>query len=346
MAPGFLRIFFLFVAAISICFEAQAAPFRTQFRGMTSATHNPQDLIDLQAFGANLVEFHLVYPGPVDDASLLEYSNWLDSELLIIDQLLTTCQQVGMKMLINVHTPPGGYEVRNGSRFQHRLFIDTAARDALIATWVKIATRYKGNSAVYGYELLNEPFQRDVVSGIGTWNDLSATIVAAIRAVDSSTLIVIEPLFGNPVYFSKLTAITDGTVAYAFHAYYNSSFRAQGLGGRPINIVYPKKRFNRANLIKSMARAVGFARKNKVKMICGEFSAPRWAPKGSGFRYLRDHIQFFEKNGWDWAYHVWRSSDIWSVEQGNKFNDSSYVDPRTTDRGKLLFKYYKRNAAP
>ena len=346
MVPTCPRLFITLLITALISSSVHAAPFRTQFRGMTSATHNPQDLTDLRAFGANLVEFHLVYPGPVDTASIQEYNNWLDTELLIIDQLLTTCQQVGMKMLINIHTPPGGYEVRGESRYQHRLFAETASRDALIAAWQKIATRYKGNTAVYGYELLNEPNQREVVASIGTWNDVAASVVTAIRAIDSSVLLVIEPLFGNPLYFSKLTPINDAGVAYAFHAYYNSSFRAQGLGGRPINIVYPKKKFNRANLIKSMARAVGFARKNKVKMICGEFSAPRWAPKGSGFRYLRDHIQFFEKNGWDWAYHVWRSSDIWSVEQGNKFSDSSYVDPRTTDRGKLLFKYYKRNSAP
>lgn len=325
--------------------QAHAKPFRTEYRGMTSATHNPQDIIDLKAFGGNLIEYHLVYPGPVDDASIEQYNAWMDTQLVIVDGLLATCQQVGMKMLLNVHTPPGGFSIRV-SPAQHRLFSEQASLDALIATWQKIATRYKGNSAIYGYELLNEPAQRTVVPSIGTWLTVSTNIAAAIRAIDPSVRIVIEPLYGNPLYFSKLKPLKDSNVAYAFHAYYNSSFRAQGLGGRPINIVYPKKKFNKANLIKSMARAYGFAKKYKVKMICGEFSAPRWAPKGSGFRYLRDHIQYFEKNGWDWAYHVWRSSDVWSVEQGNDPNDSSYVDPHTTDRGKLLNKYFVKNKLP
>ena len=325
--------------------NAQAGPFRTEYRGMTSATHNPQDITDLRAFGANLIEYHLVYPGPVDDASIEQYNAWLDTQLVIVDGLLVTCQQVGMKMLLNIHTPPGGFAIRV-SPAQHRLFSEQASLDALIAAWQKIATRYKGNSAIYGYELLNEPAQRTIVAGIGGWSTIAANITTAIRAIDPTVRIVVEPLYGNPLYFARLQKINDSNVAYAFHAYYNSRFRAQGLGGRPINVVYPKKNFNKGNLIKSMARAVRFQKKNKVKMICGEFSAPRWAPKGSGFRYLRDHIKYFEKNGWDWAYHVWRSSDVWSVEQGNDPNDASYVDPRTTDRGKLLNSYFIKNSTP
>jgi len=43
-------------------------------------------------------------------------------------------------------------------------------------------------------------------------------------------------------------------------------------------------------------------------MYIGEFSAIRWAPDGSAYRYLKDLIDVFEAHGWDWSYHAFRES--------------------------------------
>ena len=41
-----------------------------------------------------------------------------------------------------------------------------------------------------------------------------------------------------------------------------------------------------------------------VQIYLGEFSAIRWAPEDSAYRYLRDCIELFEEFGWDWSYHA------------------------------------------
>ena len=77
----------------------------------------------------------------------------------------------------------------------------------------------------------------------------------------------------------------------------------------------------------------------------GEFSAIRWAPDRSAFRYLRDCIDIFEEYGWDWSYHAYRERDGWSVEDGPDPEDHQ---PTTapTDRKRLLLEWFARNQKP
>ena len=44
----------------------------------------------------------------------------------------------------------------------------------------------------------------------------------------------------------------------------------------------------------------------------GEFSAITWAEGAEND--LRDCIELFEEYGWDWTYHAFRESNIWSLE--------------------------------
>ena len=52
-------------------------------------------------------------------------------------------------------------------------------------------------------------------------------------------------------------------------------------------------------------------------------------------RYLRDCIELFEENGWDWAYHAFREWNGWSVEHGPDKQDNSR-SKSPTDREQLL----------
>ena len=79
-----------------------------------------------------------------------------------------------------------------------------------------------------------------------------------------------------------------------------------------------------------------------MPVYVGEFSAVRWAPGNSAYRYLRDCIRIYERYGWDWAYHAWRESHVWSVEHGaDKANELPV--PGDTDRLQLLRKYFRKS---
>ncbi len=69
------------------------------------------------------------------------------------------------------------------------------------------------------------------------------------------------------------------------------------------------------------------------------------APGSSARDYLRDCIEIFEENGWDWAYHAFREWDGWSVEHGpDKQNRAKAAAP--TDRERLLREWFGKNQRP
>jgi hypothetical protein len=88
-----------------------------------------------------------------------------------------------------------------------------------------------------------------------------------------------------------------------------------------------------------------FQRAYNVHIYAGEFSAIRWAPGDSAYRYLKDVIELFEEYGWDWTYHAYREWDGWSVEHGSDPNDHAPTK-EPTDRKKLLLQWFAQNEKP
>ena len=52
--------------------------------------------------------------------------------------------------------------------------------------------------------------------------------------------------------------------------------------------------------------------KHKARIFCGEFSACGWAPGAD--QWITDVVDILEGYGWDWTFHAFRESDMWSVE--------------------------------
>jgi hypothetical protein len=102
------------------------------------------------------------------------------------------------------------------------------------------------------------------------------------------------------------------------------------------------RQWDKQALAQALKPALDFQKKYNVQIYIGEFSAIRWAPDHSAWRYLKDLIELFEKYGWDWSYHAFREWDGWSVEHGADPGDHNRT-PEPTDRQKLLLQWYARN---
>jgi endoglucanase len=322
---------------------AQKRNSATRYRGMTYAHNSAADLQDLRAIGANVVVYQLTIPANlVDVASVTEYRTLLENSLKTIDPLVDLCGNIGLKMLLVLSSPPGG-AASIATPPLHRIFAEKAFQAELFTTWQTIATRYKGKPGILAFDLLNEPQQRSVAAGLDSWKTLAPKLIAVIRAIDPDRYIYIEPPYGNPDLLSKKTAIVKtANVGYNVHTYFPSKFRSQGLAGRPIDVPYPKGKFNKSQLKKSVSKVIRFQKRNKVPVIVGEFAAPRWAPNNSSLRYLRDYIDIFEAQKWSWMLHAWREADVWSIEHTD---DPSNLNPSATktDRQALIEGYFSRN---
>ena len=309
---------------------------------------------DLREFGklwnANHIRWQLLWGGfprsPADRAAPEEYRQWLESALQRLDQLLPVCREVGILVAVDLHTSPGG---RNEAG-ECRLFQERVWQDLFVDLWVEIAKRYRGEPAVWGYDLLNEPVEGVVAKGLKTWQELAEEAARRIRAIDPDRAIIVEPpSWGNPEALDWFEPLSLPGIVYSIHMYIPHSFTHQGVHGNPTGISYPGtidgRWYDRQELEKILDPVVRFQRDFNVHIYIGEFSAIRWAPGESAYHYLRDCIDIFEQHGWDWAYHAFREWHGWSVEHGSDPQDTLRL-PYPTQRALLLRSWYSRNGKP
>jgi hypothetical protein len=307
---------------------------------------------DLRVLGkrwqANHVRWQLLWGGfphsPADKGDLAAYDAWLASALHRLDELLPVCRRAGLRVLIDLHTPPGGRNVAS----ECRLFHDRRFQAAFLRVWEKIARRYKGKATVWGYDLLNEPVEGVVAEGLLDWHALAERTAKAVRAIDPEHTLIIEPApWGNPEALDWFEPLDVPGVVYSVHMYLPHKFTHQGVAGSPAGISYPGRVDGRPvgkeQLRQALRPAVAYQRDYNVAIYLGEFSAIRWAPGRSAYNYLRDVIDLFEEQGWDWAYHAFREWDGWSVEHGPDPRDHT-PSKTPTDREKLLRSWFAKNS--
>ncbi len=317
--------------------------------------HGPKfcetDIHDLaRTWGANMIRWQLNWT-PMNRAEvwardLSAYDRWLEGALKECDKALAACAKYNIMVLVDLHTPPGG-RVAGGVC---PLFQKKACQEKFIDVWRRIAARYKGNPVVYAYDLLNEAVEGSVTPGLLNWRDLATEAARAVRSIDPGKPVVFEPSpWGGPDGFDALVPLDIDRVIYSFHMYRPHQFTHQSIYSNTAGIRYPGKvagrMWDKEKLREAMLPAIDFQRIFNVHIYVGEFSAIRWAPDSSAYRYLRDVIDLFEEYGWDWSYHAFREWDGWSVEHGSdRENRRPVATP--TKRGKLLRSWFGRNKQP
>jgi len=279
------------------------------------------------------------------DRDLEEYDRWLASELEDLDQALDAGRRYGLKVVVDMHSPPGGrYENRDVAIFHEPVY-----QDHYVALWEKIARRYQGHPAVWGYDLVNEPVQ-NVPSppGVADYLETQVRAAKAIRAIDPEVPIFIEAAqWDSAAGFRELEPVDVTYVVYQVHMYVPGEFTHQGVHSTTTGIAYPGKiggtTWDKEQLRKVLAPVREFQLAYNVHVYVGEFSAIRWAPGAAA--YLRDCIELFEEYGWDWTYHAYREWDGWSVEHGSDRKDREPTR-EPTDRKELLLSWFARNQKP
>ena len=77
-----------------------------------------------------------------------------------------------------------------------------------------------------------------------------------------------------------------------------------------------------------------------MKIYIGEVSVARIATDGD--EYIKDAINFFEKNKWHWSYHSFREAYVWDCEMSLGANDQT-ARSSDTSRINLLKTYFSKN---
>ncbi len=341
----------LFHSVISFSQQGDKIEFYTEqsprLRGMMVPTYmGEKDLRDLAAWGANHIRWQLTWDGSgwrADAADKAAYRQWLNGAIAHVDKMLPICKELGIHVLIDLHTLPGGSITGAG----HRMFSDKSWQDEFIDVWKQIANHYKDNSTVWGYDVANEPQDIKVTGGAVNWPTLASMVCHEIRAIDAKHPIIVEARGGDLGTLAKFQTIDVPGLVYSFHMYIPHSFTHQNIYSQRRDFHYPGfvgiKWWNTKTLKKELEKIKDWQIANKAQIYVGEFSAIRWAPGDDAYLYLKDCVDVFEEFGWSWAYHAFREYHGWSVEHGNEKGDETPAKA-PTQRQQLFLEAFKKNA--
>jgi endoglucanase len=144
----------------------------------------------------------------------------------LLDRVVDWCRQENLYVVFDMHAAPGGQTGDNidDSAGYPFLFESAEDQELTIRIWQKLAARYKHESIIIGYDLLNEPiahyFDKEYFNP--KLEPLYKRIVAAIRQVDKNHLIFLGGAQWNS-NFNVFGAPFDKKLVYTFHKYWTAT---------------------------------------------------------------------------------------------------------------------------
>jgi len=123
-------------------------------------------------------------------------SGWRSDAFAVLDWLVTNCASRGIYVVIDMHGVVGGQSTSDdtGQQNQNQYWSSSVDQSETAYMWTQIATHYNGNSAVAGYDLINEPMGAPNTTAVwAAYTNLYTTV----RAADPGHIIIIEGTFGS-----------------------------------------------------------------------------------------------------------------------------------------------------
>ncbi len=153
----------------------------------------------------------------------------LSEEMFLrIDRLISWCRECKIYVILDMHGAPGGQTGQNIDDSEADLpylFMESSYEEELVFLWRALAKRYRDETAVAGYDLLNEPLP----NFFSQYNDrvlpLYRRLQREIREIDKEHMLILEGVH----WASDFSILEDLTVEEAkdnillqFHKYWNN----------------------------------------------------------------------------------------------------------------------------
>ncbi|MFT4604355.1 MAG: endoglucanase [Rhodothermales bacterium] len=182
---------------------------------------NEKDIQKLAEWGFDHIRIPFHYEFFMD----IDTGLFIEDGFALMDDFLGWCEAAGLPVILDLHAAPGGQSdgAIADSDGTARLWTEPVPyQDLTVALWEEFARRYKDNTNIIGYDLINEPVTpNSVADGAQALRDLYGRLADAIRVIDTNHILFIE---GNyfATTFDKLTPPFDDNMVYAFHKYWSA----------------------------------------------------------------------------------------------------------------------------
>jgi aryl-phospho-beta-D-glucosidase BglC (GH1 family) len=244
-----------------------------------------------------------------------------------LDEVIARVQKAGLFAVIEIRSGPGRNEDAITGREQATLYepiwTDAAAQAAWVEMMRYIARRYGNVPTVVGFDPMEEPnnserhgnlspseFYAQYGGTIEDVNQLYARVTRAIREVDPTTPVLLQPEhYGDVQWLSNLKITGDTATVYTVHDYEPFDYTHDLNAGPGYPGTYDLEHngnpqlVDKAALSKHLQPVRDFASKNHVPIAISEFGVQRQV-KGAA-AYLTDRIELHNAIG-SWAVWVWQ----------------------------------------
>ena len=222
-----------------------------------------------------------------------------------LDKVLAQFEKASLYCILDLHAAFGcqNKDWHSDSYGESLLWENRNYQNRFVKIWTKFAQRYKNESCIAGFDILNEP----VTSKTKTLKSLYQRTIKAIRKYDKNHIIILE---GNN-WANELDCILpleDKNVILSIHFYH------------PISFVFnftPHKRYpgkidgqfwNRAKISQRLARYKTIKERYKLPIFVGEFGiASRCTVCNAELRWVKDILSVFKQFGFHWTYWTYKA---------------------------------------
>src|SRR5215203_1972408 len=241
------------------------------------------DIKYMKAIGMNSIRVPFNYRLFTNEKYLGETNSNHGFEFL--DKLISWCKKEQLYILLDMHCAPGGQTGDNIDDGDGYPFLFESEKDQQLTAdiWKRIAARYKNESIIIGYDLLNEPIATYFIADHFNpkLEGVYKKITAAIRQVDNNHLIFLGGAQWDS-NFAPFGQPFDSKLVYTFHKYWTSPKQ---------EVIQPY---------------IDFSNKYNVPIYCGETgeNTNQWI---DSFRVTLENAGV----GWHyWPYKRWMMQDV------------------------------------
>jgi len=218
-----------------------------------------------------------------------------------LDRVIRWAKKVGLWVILDLHATCGcqNHDWHSDSAGAAQLWDQKKYQRHTYAVWEFLADRYRTESNVAGYDLLNEP----VTHNTKVLNDFYQCLVRVIRRADKRHILFVE---GN--HWARdlkvLQPIEDDNTAFSIHFYDPLEFTCNFVPHQR----YPQRRgFNRKTLRRILEPYRTFARRRQRPVFVGEFGVNYRQGHDGEDRWVSDVTGCFRELGFHWTYWTYKA---------------------------------------
>jgi endoglucanase len=257
--------------------------------------------------------------------------------LAYLDRAIRWAKKYHLYVILDLHAAAGcqNHDWHSDSLGQARLWTNRRFQKRTVALWALLADRYKEETAVAGYDLLNEAVIKDAKK----LNQFYQEMIDAIRRVDPYHILFVE---GNlwATDLACLQTFDDKNLVLSIHFYHPIDFVFNFVPQLSYPLRYQGVRWSKAHIKRSLQVYQRVARKQGAPIFVGEFGVNARENVYGEADWLRDVLSCFNEQNFHWTYwtykavknamfpdgmYSYRENPAWVNRQGPKTGWETYA---------------------